>query len=291
MLLFKIVRIYLLIFTILSLLFGITPAFAAITFTASNPQYSNEEATVDVSISGLTSSSCPNSYCYLQAAFTAPSLIRYFGFTKNHNGQWYEYIGSPDLSYIQSTFFAFLPQNGSWSGQLTLRINPDDADYKDPGTYNIKVWRYTGNSSSAANASDFVTINITGSTPTPILTSSPTPSPTIVPTSTPTPTKTPSPSSTPKKTTTPAPSPAPTISPTLAPRPTSIPTNSKAARIASVAATTATATPSSSPVVEVKNQKQINPFVWIGLIFIFAGIGSIGYIYLKSNGKIPFKFR
>ena len=57
-------------------------------------------------------------------------------------------------------------------------------------------------------------------------------------------------------------------------------------RIASVAGATTSATPSAET--KVRNQKQINLIVWIGLIFIFAGAGSIGYIYLKKNAKIPF---
>ncbi|MDP3758592.1 MAG: hypothetical protein Q8Q86_02635, partial [Candidatus Daviesbacteria bacterium] len=62
-------------------------------------------------------------------------------------------------------------------------------------------------------------------------------------------------------------------------------------RIASVAAATTEATYLDKPAkVVVKNQKQINPFFWAGLIFIFAGTLSIGYIYLKKNEKLHFPF-
>ncbi|OGE65113.1 hypothetical protein A3I48_02540 [Candidatus Daviesbacteria bacterium RIFCSPLOWO2_02_FULL_36_7] len=59
-------------------------------------------------------------------------------------------------------------------------------------------------------------------------------------------------------------------------------------RIASVAAATASATPSGK--IEIKNEKQINPLVWVGLFFIFAGIGALGYIYLIKNAKIHIPF-
>lgn len=283
MLLFKLVRSKLLIFTLLSFVFGITPAFAAISFSISNPQYNGDEIAVDVSLSGLTSSSCPNSYCFLQAALTSPNQIRYFGFTKNHNGQWYEYISSPNTSYIQSTFFAFLPSSGSWSGQITLKINPKDPDYNGPGSYNIKAWRYTGNSSNASGFSDTVlAVNIVGSTPSPI----PTPSPT--------PTKTPSPTATPKKTTTPTSIPTSSPIPKTTPAPSSSKTESYSQpkgsneisyRIASVAAVSAPSSPEAK--VAVKDQKQTNPFLWMGIVFILIGAGSVGYIYLKKNGKLP----
>lgn len=289
-------RIKLLILTIsltlLSFAFGITPVFAAISFSISNPQYNGDEVTIDISLSGLTSSSCPNSYCYLQAAFTSPSPIRYFGFTKNHNGEWYEYIGSPSTSYIQSTFFAFLPSDGTWSGQITLKINPDDPDYNGPGVYNIKAWRYTGNSNNYSGYTDPLSVNITGPTPTPSPLPTPTPSPSPSPSPVPTRTPTSISTSTPKKTSNPTNTPTPTSKPEPIFTPT--PTQAKQIKkdvgyqIASVAAATAAATQTAT---HVKSEKQTNPFIWIGLIFIFAGVGSLGYIYIKKNAKFHIRLR
>ncbi|MBI2596825.1 hypothetical protein HYW41_01600 [Candidatus Daviesbacteria bacterium] len=131
-----------------------------------------------------------------------------------------------------------------------------------------------------------------------------TPSPEPSPTQTPTPSSTPTPTPTPKPKPTPTPkTPAPTpiqSGPTASPSPpvTSTPKASLSKsiitpkpnyRIASVAAATASATPSAK--VAVKNQKQINYFVWIGIIFIFAGISSLGYIYLRKNANLHIKFR
>lgn len=126
---------------------------------------------------------------------------------------------------------------------------------------------------------------------------SPSPSPTSTPTPTPKPTTTPTPKSTTKL------SPSPTPTPTSIPAPTHTPTStftpatksegpsfawarriaSSASRIASVAGAQ-TSTPEGE--VEVKNQKQTSSFIWVGLIFIFAGAGLIGYIYFKKNAKI-----
>lgn len=125
-------------------------------------------------------------------------------------------------------------------------------------------------------------------------TPSPTPPPTPTPSPTPTPIKTPSPTATLKKTATLTNTPTPTpkntpISSSNKTENSPLPKNSNEInyRIASIAAVSTSATPEAK--VAVKNQKQTNPFLWIGLIFIFAGTVSIGYIYLKKNGKIHFK--
>lgn len=412
-------RFRLLFLSILFLFFGVRTGFA-VSFTISNPQYNNSEVTIDVLLSGLTSSSCLNGVCYLQAAFTSPSPIRYFGFTKNNNAQWYQYISSPTQSYIQSTFFNFQPIGGTWSGQLTLKVNAEDSNYHGPGSYNIKAWRYSGNSNSASGDSGVISVNIPASIPTPTPSPNLTTSPTITSFS-------PSPSSNttsssflisnvasqvnsnqsfsttinlslpanPSTTfylkgafkkangsnyfgqtkvsdnwvknsgsyssqyqintdssgnwtgnlevqsdssdsgftgtgdyifkvgryTSSGSGPSwsneaiikiiavenlqaetlettssPTIPPSGSPlvktgiiSSTETKGNGKLKyRIASVAAATTEASLDKLAKVNVKNQKQTNPFFWAGLIFVFTGTASIGYIYLKKNGKIHF---
>lgn len=278
-------RITFLIFTSLYLLFGVSPVFAAISFTISNPQQSEDEVTIDVSLSGLISSSCLNGTCYLQAAFTSPTPIRYFGSTKNNNDQGYEYISSPTQSYIQSTFFTFQPVSGTWSGQLTLKINAESPNYKGPGAYNIKAWRYSGNSNSYAGDPATLTVNLVGPSPTPIPTPIPTPSPS--PTLKPSPTPTPLPSSSTSKTKTTNPTLSPTPKPsltTLPSSPTLYPSKTPtkiAIQVASIAGISSSASPSAK--IEIKNQKQINPAIWIGSILIFAGATCLGYIYWKKR--------
>lgn len=131
----------------------------------------------------------------------------------------------------------------------------------------------------------------------------PSPSPTPTPTSSPTPTPSPTPSNSPKPkaTNTPSKTPAPTANPTIQPTvqpsvqditATPKPVKSKPKlnyQIASVAAITTSATPAAQ--VSVKSQKQTNYLIWVGIILIFAGILSIGYIYLRKNADIHIKLR
>lgn len=157
-----------LVFLSAFLFLNIPKTFAAISFSISNAQTDGAIVTFDVSISGLTSSSCDASYCYLQAAFTNPSKPRYFGFTQNQNGGWYQYDGSPGKDNIKSTFFSFAPQEGNWSGTLTIKVDSEDPDYDGPGNYNIKAWRYSGKSDSSSGSSgNTLTVQLTSSAPNP----------------------------------------------------------------------------------------------------------------------------
>lgn len=130
--------------------------------------------------------------------------------------------------------------------------------------------------------------------------STPSPSPTFTPSSSPNPTKTSSPTASPKKTSAPTSTPTPTPTPSPSPSPTPTATQKLAGisaakityRIASVAAATASSIASSSALpIEIKNKQQLNPFILIGLILIFAAVLGVSYIYLKRNAKIHFKFR
>lgn len=168
----------------------------------------------------------------------------------------------------------------------------------------IWYWRVMARDETCDNWSNWSPVwsfTLTDAPPSPTPNPTPSPTPDLTPNPTPNPTKTPSPTSTPKKTAIPTSvPPTPSPNPTLKNTPTSIPSSNKNTmneffpseinyRIASVAATTASAT--SSGKIEIKNEKQINPIVWIGLIFIFAGIGIFGYIYSKNNAKIYIPFR
>lgn len=254
-------------------------ASAAISFTISNPVQQGEEVSFDVSLSGLTSNSCNEGSCYLQAAFTFPSPIRYFGFTKNHGGELYEYISKPSITYIQSTFFTFQPIDGAWSGQLSLKINFESPYYKGSGEYNIKAWRYSGKTSNgpSGEADNTLTISIE---------ESPTPTPTPTPTSTPTPTPTQKTTSTPTKTPTSTTTPKPTLpSKDYSKSIVTIADNATKPNVseASVAAAKFETSPSAQQNVEVKSEKGINYLVIIGAILALGGIGSIFLIYLRSK--------
>lgn len=252
---------------------GTEPVFA-ITFNISNPQLNGNEITIDASLSGLTSSSCLNGSCYLQAAFTTQEQNKYFGFTKNNNGDWYEYVSPPSTSNIQSTFFAFQPVSGSWSGQLTLKINPESPNYKGSGTYNVKAWRYSGKSSSAAGDSDnILAVDIQ---------SPPTPSPTPIPSPSPTPTPIPTPKKSSSSTSQPSlkPSVVPSTSTTFSTLP-----SPKVSNKTAVAGVTKISSPSSAtPLVKTLSQKQNNfsPLIFLGGGLILVACSYIIYEIVKQ---------
>ena len=244
------------IFLALFLIFA-KQASAAISFSISNPQASGDQITIDVSLSGLTSSSCPNGQCYLQAAFTSQNQTKYFGFTQNHLGDWYEYDGSPEKEYIKSTLFAFEPISGNWSGKLTIKANFEDSNYNGPGSYNIKAWRYTGNSNSYSGPSDnTVTVELTNPAP------SPTPSP--------------SPSNLPAKSSSTSKSPSPSTknspSPASSKKTTSVLGTSQSAEIAKSPVSEINLSASPTPSAEETVQESINKLKIAGTV---AGSGAI----------------
>lgn len=182
--------------------------FAAISFSISNPTYENEVVSVEVSLSGLTTSSCASSSCYLQAGLKNLRTNRYFGFTKNDRGEWIVYNSSTDKTTIQSTFFTFSPTGGNWSGKVSAKADPNDTDYEGPGSYGLKLWRYSGGSDgSAGDPTNEVSVALTG--------------PTLIPTNTLTPTQTPT--DAPINTSTCTPKPSNTSTPTLTKTPTGKP--------------------------------------------------------------------
>ncbi len=144
-----------------------------------------------------------------------------------------------------------------------MEVKPDNEDsgFTGTGDYIFKVARYTS-SGSGPTWSNETTIKI-------ISTSSDTQTSTLAKIS-------------PTSSNTPTPSTTKVVTTTSSPKTTSQLTY----RIASVAGiTTGTASATSSANIEIKNQKQINPVLWIGLISVFAGAGSLGYIYWKKKRR------
>lgn len=191
------------------LFFLFTPRFVnAADIYLSSSSTNNDEILVNVSVTGLTANSCPNTKCFLQGMLTrSTDNPQYFGYTLNNYGDWYEYIGSPDKSFILTNFFSFEPVAGQWSGQLSVKNNPNDSDYKGPGEYFLRVKRYTGNSTSATSeiSNDLpIQLSYVLETPTPSptqpLTNPPTATATQTATATMTPKPTPTKTSTPKAT-------------------------------------------------------------------------------------------
>lgn len=169
----------------------------AVEFVISDPVVSGLELTLSASISA-------SSNYYLQGLLRSQSSSKYFGETQNNRGDWVDYLSSPEKEYIVSNFYLTDIKDATWSGQLKLRFKLDDQSYLGPGPYDLKLRRYTGNSTSSAGESNTLVINLTVPLPTP--------SPTPTPTPTPTPSPSPSPSPSPTQTSTPTPKPpAPSV--------------------------------------------------------------------------------
>jgi len=225
-------------------------------FTISNiPSQINSDQSFNTSIN-LSLPENPNANFYLKGAFKKPDGSNYFGLTKVSES-WIK-NGSSYSNQNQIT----TDNSGNWSGNLEVKPDSDDSGFTGSGDYIFKVGRYTS-SGSGPNWSNELTINIsvTSQTPSPTTTKSPSPAPLTLPT----------PTSSSKTT-------------TSFPKSSSKPTF----KIASIAGVSTATESSSESIPAVRGQKQTNPVIWVGLVFILIGAGSIGYIYLQKNGKIPF---
>lgn len=103
----------------------------------------NDILTIEASASGLSNTQ------YLQAAFTKEGeASNYFGFTKNLAGDWYKYKPSPTSDDLTKYFYSFVPNSGTWSGQLQVKVDLDDSGYKGSGNYLLKLFKPTSSSKS-----------------------------------------------------------------------------------------------------------------------------------------------
>lgn len=152
---------------------------------------------VQENLISLTASLSATSNYYLQGTLRSASSSKYFGETVNAQGNWIDYVSNPEKEYIASNFFVTEINNASWSGILKLRFKLDDPNYFGPGSYELKLRRFTGNSTSPAGESNTLIVNLTAATPAPSPSLAPSPSPSPSPTPTPTPTPIPSPSPSP----------------------------------------------------------------------------------------------
>ncbi len=210
----------------------VSKAEAAITFTISNPIVNSDDSIdVDASISGLISSSCSTTGCYLQAELRILDESKgFFGYTYNNSGEFIDYFSSSSSTdEIKTKLFNFVPVSGAWSGKLKAKNNFNDSNYLGPGQYSLRIRRFSGNSTSPTTSdSNTLTIDLTLAVPTSTPTPTPTETPTPDPTNTPTPTKIPTPTLTPTPTKTPTPAPisnTPTLKPSLSPTPEILPTS------------------------------------------------------------------
>ena len=228
------------------------------------PSQINSDESFNVSVN-LSSPDNPNTKFYLKVAFKKAGSFNYFGLTKV-SGNWIK-----NGSGYSDQFPATTDSSGNWSGNLEVKPDSEDSGFTGTGDYIFKVGKYNSadTNPSVSWSNNELTIKIMSTESDQDTTS----------------TETISPASNPS-----------TTSPFPVKKPTTSNKSSKSKSYdtlvyhsASVAAATASARSSTpSAEVEVKNQRQTNPIIWVGLILIFAGASSIGYIYLKKNAKIPF---
>ena len=158
------------VLTIITIIFP--PNIFALEFNISNPTISSNELSFDAS------SSAQSRAYYLQGAIRKIDNAYYFGSTKNLDGNWIDYISSPDPVYIASNFYLASPIDSSWSGKLSMKFSSSDVNYKGPGDYELKVRLFTGASSSATStSSNVLTITLNEPLPSPLVELSPSPSP------------------------------------------------------------------------------------------------------------------
>lgn len=231
-------------------------------FTISNvPSQINSDQSFNVS-ANLSLPNNPNTLFYLKGAFKKSDGSNYFGLTKV-SGNW-----PKNGSTYSNQFPITTDPSGNWSGNLEVKPDKEDSGFTGTSDYIFKVGRYTS-SGSGPTWSNEVTINIVSTN---VNTDQGSPDQTINTTSS----SSTSPDSAKSQT-------IPTSQTTSNSRVTSKPKiNYQVATIAGISSSsTQAATPSSK--VEVKNQKQINPFLLVGIGLVFAGAGSLGYIYLKRR--------
>ena len=180
------------------------PAFAVSTSILQYPTTIGDESfSLTVSVEGASAG-----VNYLRADLYLPDTKNYFGETDNTQ---YWYGGSDGKLFFPATIESGTPLIATFSARLGT---PTSTDYPGPGSYKLRVRRYTSSGNQGSEDPKPVDITITKATPTP------TPSP--IPSSTPTPSVVPSPTPTPiPSVASPVPSkvvatPSPSIVPTLA---------------------------------------------------------------------------
>lgn len=227
--------------------------------------YSDQSFSVSVN---LSSPNNPNTKFYLKGAFKKAGGSNYFGLTEV-SGDWVT-----NGSSYSDQFPVTTDSSGSWPGNLEVKPDSEDKGFTGTGDYIFKVGKYNASDASpSVSWSNEVTINIIYTGNSDADNSSTNKSSQTNSQVTPTSVKT---------------KPITSISKTSSKSKYSDTSMYQSATVAGTATSTASATTEAK--LEIKNQKQISPIIWIGLIFIFAGAGTLGYIYLKSNAKIRFPF-
>lgn len=210
---------------------------------------SNQQFNIQISISEKV-----NSQFFLKAAFKKAGSSNYFGKTLV-SGSWVK-----NSDPFTKQLFITTDGSGNWNGSLTAMVDDVDSGFTGSDNYIFKVAKYTDSGSGPTWSSE-TTIHITGTATTQSATSS---------------------KSTSTKTSPNPTSPSTTVSKSIVKLPTKF--SSQSATVAGISEyASPSSTPENSPGVEVQDQKQFNVFPYLGGALIFAGLGSLIYIFLKQR--------
>lgn len=147
--------------------------FASIELTISNLESKDDYYSVDAVVTGMSSSSAT----FIQGMFTKSDTTKYFGYTLSKKAEWLAYTSSPEKSFVLENY---LELQNNISQKIYIKPNYSDLDYLGPGSYVLKLKRYTA-SGSPSDYSNSLELSLNHS-----LTTTPSPTPTPSPTSTPT---------------------------------------------------------------------------------------------------------
>lgn len=197
----------------------------------------------------LTISGNPDTVYYLKGAFKKTGGTRYFGLTKK-DGNWIEYGDDYSEQYQITT-----DHNSSWSGNLEIKPDIYDKDYKGSGDYIFKVGRLTASGSSPTWSNEAAIKLNTGQDEITIQTSGTS-------------------------------SAAPSIETSLDSSSAVLAAESEYVVSSDSSDITATSSEEATPV-KVAGEKTNKPnyIVIIGSVLVFSGIGSITYLYFKNKVK------
>lgn len=142
----------------------------AVTVTISNvpSTISDQPFSIDASVSGAQAGTN-----YLRANLFPPGTTKYFGYTFNGT----TFVNSSDFSQY---FPITIDSSSNWSGTIQAKLDTSSSYYSGPGTYSLKVRRYT-QSGSTYTWSNEISLVVNLSTPTPTSTPTSTPFPTSSP--------------------------------------------------------------------------------------------------------------
>lgn len=271
--------IWVILLLIIRFFISVSPVFA-VSVTISNVPFSitDQPFNIDVSVAGAQAGTN-----YLRANLFPTGTTKYFGYTYNGTS----FVNSSDYSQY---FPIPIDSSGNWSGTIQAKVDTNSSYYTDPGTYSLKVRRYT-QSGSSYTWSNEVTLTLDLPTPTPV----PSPIPTPIPSPTPSSTITATSTSISKKTTPQiiSPTPVPASKSTTVPlldktdNSLSLKNITKNNSIASVAGERKESTASPKTLqTEIKPQKQINFPIMVGVVLVIFGFISLFYIYLQRKKEI-----